>query len=290
MKTFRAIFLILLFLAMGALAVFYFFTHDIPVIESSGMIGKKERDLIITAAILMLIVVIPVFILTLFIAIKYRETNTKAVHAPDWEHNNIAEVCWWGVPLVIIVILAVITYKSSHELNPFKPIVNGKRPIKIQVIALQWKWLFIYPEEGIATINYVQFPEQTPLDFEISADAPMNSFWIPALGGMIYAMPAMRSQLHLIANHVGTFRGVSANISGSGFAGMTFTAKSTTKQEFDSWVQSVKSSSKHLGIYEYNHQLVPPSEYVPIAYYTLAQDDLFDQILMKYSPPKAVGH
>ena len=165
----------------------------------------------------------------------------KAKHAPDWEHNYIAEYCWWGVPIVIIVILAVTTWKSSHDLNPFKPIESEKKPLAIQVVALHWKWLFIYPEQGIATVNFVQFPEKTPINFEITSDAPMNSFWIPQLGGQIYAMPAMRSKLHLIANEIGSFRGVSANISGKGFAGMTFTAKSSSEEDFDAWVQSGKT-------------------------------------------------
>jgi cytochrome o ubiquinol oxidase subunit II len=283
-KTFKIVIITLLLIGAAAASAVFICTHDIAVLNPRGMIGKKESDLIITASLLMLIVVIPVFILTWFFAWRYRESNVKAKHTPDWEHNTIAEYCWWGVPLVIIVILASITWKSSHELNPFKPIVTGKKPIEIQVVALDWKWLFIYPEQGIATVNFVQFPEQTPIDFEITSDAPMNSFWIPQLGGQIYAMPAMRSRLHLIANETGSFRGVSANISGEGFAGMTFIAKSSTEEEFDAWVDSVRGSSNHLGMDEY-HQLVVPSSYNPVAFYVLSQGDLFDRILMKYMAP-----
>ena len=224
-RTFKIAILSLLFLAFVIAGVFFISTHNIAVLEPKGFIGIKERDLIITALLLMLIVVIPVFLFALFFAWKYRESNSKARHAPDWEHNYIAEYCWWGVPFLLIIILGVITWKSSHELNPFRPIQSDVKPIKIQVVALQWKWLFIYPEQNIATVNYVEFPEKTPINFEITADAPMNSFWIPQLGGQIYAMPAMRSKLHLIANEEGTFRGCSSNISGKGFAGMVFTAK-----------------------------------------------------------------
>lgn len=289
MKTaFKVALLILLFLGFTAITTFFIITHDIPVLNPKGVIGKKECDLIITASLLMLIVVIPVFILTWFFAWRYRESNVKAKHAPDWEHNNIAEYCWWGVPLIIIAVLAVITWKSSHELNPFKPIETGKKPLVIQVVALQWKWLFIYPEQEIATINFVQFPEQTPLNFEITSDAPMNSFWIPQLGGQIYAMPAMRTKLHLIANEPGTFRGASANLSGEGFAGMAFTAKASSQEEFDHWVQSVKTSQKHLTIDEYN-QLVEPSEYHPMTTYVLMQEQLFEQILMKYMMPPSTA-
>ena len=235
-KIFKILIVVLLLLGVGALTALYISNNAIPVLEPKGMIGERESELLITASLLMLIVVIPVLVLTLAFAWKYRESNTKAKHAPDWEHNYIAEYCWWGVPVVIIVILAITTWKSSHELNPFKPIASDKKPISIQVIALDWKWLFIYPEQGIATVNFVQFPEKTPVNFEITSDAPMNSFWIPQLGGQIYAMPAMRSKLHLIATEPGSFRGVSANISGRGFAGMRFTAKSSSDEEFDQWV------------------------------------------------------
>ncbi len=283
--TFRAVILVLLFLGAIALAGLYISTHSIAVLDPKGIIGMKERDLITTASLLMLIVVVPVFILTLAFAWKYRANNHKARHEPDWEHNYIAEYCWWGVPLVVIVILSVITWKSSHELNPFKPIVSDQKTLKIQVVALNWKWLFIYPEQGIATVNFVQFPEKTPIYFEITADAPMNSFWIPQLGGQIYAMPAMRSKLYLMANEIGSFRGASANISGTGFAGMKFIAKSCSQADFDQWVQSVKQSPKRLNLEEYNH-LVEPSQYDPVSYYVLGKADLFDYIMMKYMMPE----
>ena len=204
-KTFKIVLIALLCLGTLALTALYISQNSIDVLEPQGMIGEKERELIITASLLMLIVVVPVFILTWFFAWKYR-AGRQSKHEPDWEHNYIAEYCWWGVPIIIIAILAVDTWKSSHELNPFKPIENGTKPITIQVVSLDWKWLFLYPEQGIATINYVQFPEKTPINFAITSDAPMNSFWIPKLGGQIYAMPGMRSKLHLIANESGSYQ------------------------------------------------------------------------------------
>src|ERR1700722_938475 len=281
---FKVALIILLFLAACATDAMYLTSHSIAVLDPRGIIGEKERDLIITACLLMLIVVIPVFALTLAFAWIYRENNPKAQHLPDWEHNYIAEYCWWGVPVFIIAILAVITWKSSHELNPFKPIASEKKTITIQAVALQWKWLFIYPEEGIAAINFVQFPEKTPVHFEITSDAPMNSFWIPQLGGQIYAMPAMRSSLYLIANEQGDFRGCSANISGAGFAGMKFIAKSSSEEEFAKWVESVKQSAKILNLDEYQ-LLLTPTEYAPVSYYAPVQQGLFDQIIMKYMSP-----
>lgn len=283
-KAFKITILVLLLLAAVSFTVFYIKTHTIAVLEPSGFVGAKEADLIITSSLLMLIVVIPVFILTWIFAWRYREGNPKAKHTPDWEHNTIAEYCWWGVPLVIIVILAVIAFKSSYELNPFQPLESKKKPLVIQVVALEWKWLFIYPEQGIASVNLVQFPAETPINFEITADAPMNSFWIPQLGGQIYAMPAMRTKLHLIANEEGRFRGVSANLSGDGFAGMTFTAVATSEEAFQTWVSSVAQSSKSLGSAEYE-RLLEKSQYDPVSLYRLTEPKLFDKILMKYMVP-----
>lgn len=281
-RAFKVIIITLLILAVVALTVYFVSSHNIPILEPKGLISMKERELIITCSALMLIVVIPVLVLSVVFAWKYRE-GKGSKHTPDWEHNNIAECCWWGIPVVIIIILAVITWKTSHDLNPFKPIENGKKPIEIQAVALNWKWLFIYPEQGTATVNYVQFPEQTPIDFVITADASMNAFWIPQLGGQIYAMPAMRTTLHLLANEPGEFEGRSSNISGKGFAGMVFKAVSSSEQDFDSWVEQVKGSEKELTWGEYR-DLVEPSEYNPVEVYGKVKNQLFDQILMQYMP------
>ncbi|MGA8165606.1 MAG: ubiquinol oxidase subunit II [Waddliaceae bacterium] len=275
---------VLLPLASIALGAWYISTHNIEVLNPKGMIGMKEREVLTIATLLMLIVVIPVLILTLAFPWKYRAGNLLAKYSPNWDRSPIAESLWWGIPLAIIAIMAAIVWKSSHELNPFKPIETDKKPLTIQVVALDWKWLFLYPEQGIASVNFIQFPEKTPINFEITADAPMNSFWIPQLGGQIYAMPAMRSRLHLIANEKGRFRGSSANISGKGFAGMTFTAESTSQEDFDHWVAYIQQSLNYLGFEDYE-QLAKPSEYDPVAFYLLAQDDLFDRIVEKYRTP-----
>ena len=191
--------------------------HTIDVLVPKGTIAKKELDLLVTATLLMLIVVIPVFVLTFTIAWKYRASNTKAKYTPDWDHNRAIETVWWAIPFVLILILSVITWQSSHELDPFKPLASSKQPITIQVVALQWKWLFIYPEQHIATVNYVQFPVDTPVNFVITSDAPMNSFWIPQLGGQIYAMAGMSTQLHLMATDPGSYNGSSVTPQRTGF-------------------------------------------------------------------------
>lgn len=283
MKKLKVALIVVLLLIVAALTALYIYNNNIAVLNPKGFISVQQRELIIITSLLMLIVVVPVFILTFVITRKYRASNTKSKYDPNWGHSNLAEILWWGVPTVIIVLLAIVTWKTTHELNPFNPIETDKKPLKIQAVALNWKWLFIYPEQGVASINYVQFPAGIPLNFEITADAPMNSFWIPQLGGQIYAMPAMRTQLHLLANEPGTFRGSSANLSGKGFAGMVFTAKSTSEEEFNDWVEAVKRSSGQLDLNEYN-QLVEPSEYNPVTTYVLRKSDLFDYIIMKYTP------
>jgi len=275
----------LLLLAITALAFLYVGTHQVAVLDPKGLIAVKQRKLFITSSLLMLIVVIPVMVMTLLFSWKYSAYNKKAKYSPDWEHSSLAETLWWGVPFLIIIVLAIITWFSSHELNPFKPIENGKKPLTIQAVALQWKWLFIYPEQGIATINFIQFPKEIPINFEISGDAPMNAFWIPQLGGQIYAMPSMRTKLHLIAHEIGEYRGSSSNFSGKGFAGMTFIAKASSEEDFTKWAQKAKTAPALLSMQEFN-RLVAPTEYVPVTYYRLADTRLFDQIVAKYDPPK----
>ena len=274
----------LLFLGVIAFLWSFLSTQHMPVLDPKGVIAISQRKLLFDATRIMLIVVIPVFVLMLAFAWKYRAGNSKAKYTPDWAHSYVAESLWWGIPCLIIIWLAVLTWTSSHALDPFKPLESSKQPVHIQVVALDWKWLFIYPDQGIATVNFVQFPENTPVNFEITSDAPMNSFWIPALGGQIYAMPGMRTELHLMANENGTFRGGSSNFSGVGFAGMTFTAKATSLTEFNQWVQSVKGSKASLDKMTY-HELAKPSKNNPVAFYLLKQPKLFDQIIMKYKMP-----
>jgi cytochrome o ubiquinol oxidase subunit 2 len=282
----KAIVLLLLFAAAGALIFSYFHTHDIAVLSPKGTIGSKERSLIIEATLLMLIVVIPVYIMTFMIAWKYRAGNKKAKYQPDWDRNNMLEFLWWAIPGFIIMVLAVITFRSSHELDPFKQLSSSKPPMTIQVVALDWKWLFIYPQQNIASVNLAEFPAGTPVDFEITSDAPMNSFWIPQLGGQIYAMSGMRTHLHLVADNPGSFRGVSANISGKGFAGMNFIAKSTTEADFNSWVRTVKDKPAKLNSISYA-ELSKPSQNNPVAYFSSIQAGLYDRIILKFLVPTA---
>ncbi len=276
-------FIIGLFLFTGLFALIFYIAsqHNIDVLNPQGIIASKQRDLLFIATLLMLIVVIPVFALTFFIVWRYHENNQKATYRPNWGHSRILETIWWLIPFLIIVVLAIITWKSSHELDPYKPLESHKKPVKVQVIALQWKWLFIYPDQRIATINYLRIPEKTPINFKITADAPMNSFWIPSLGGQVYAMAGMSTKLHLQADSKGTYNGVSANISGKGFAGMKFKVDSTSDADFNQWVNETKRLSGKLDMANYE-KLVEPSENQPMQLFSLKQTDLYDRVVMKY--------
>lgn len=257
----------------------------VAVLDPKGSIAQSQFDLIIFTTILSLVVIIPVFVMTFYIVWKYRAGNKKAAYNPDWDHSRTAEIIWWGVPLALITVLAVITWITSHSLDPYRPLESAQKPITIQVIALDWKWLFIYPEQDIASVNYIQIPEDTPINFELTADAPMNSFWIPQLGGQVYAMAGMKTKLHLLASEPGEYRGSSANISGEGFAGMKFTAKATSETDFEAWIQSVKASSAILDRASYD-DLAKPSRDNPVIYYSSHDRQLYDTVMMKYMMPQ----
>lgn len=270
---------------LGVAGAWMLFNSDaIAVLDPKGVIASQQRDLLIVVTVLTLIIIIPVFVLTFWIAWKFRAGNTKAEYAPEWDKDIRLESLWWGIPLIIIAILSGIIWTSSHALDPYKPLVADKEPLTINVVALEWKWLFLYPEQNIATVNYMQFPEDTPVNLRNTADAPMNSLWIPQLGGQIYAMSGMVTKLHLMANETGLYQGVSANISGEGFSGMNFVAAASTQAEFDTWVQSVKQSAGHLSLEEYR-KLAEPSKNVQPVYYGSYQEGLYDTIVMKYMRP-----
>ncbi len=275
---------IFLSIATAVALVLFFQGSNFAVLNPQGSIASQQRDLIIISTLVMLVVVLPVFFLTFFIAYRYREGNTKAKYSPNMDGNRAAETIWWTVPLAIIVVLAGIIWKSSHDLDPFKPVVAQKKPITVQVVALEWKWLFIYPEYNIATVNYLQFPEDTPINFRLTSDAPMNSFWIPQLGGQIYAMAGMETQLHLLADKQGEYVGQSANLSGDGFAGMKFKTVASSEKDFELWVDAVRLAPRDLTFDEY-HTLAEPSKSEPPKYYASKEKDLFKTVIAKYLSP-----
>lgn len=255
---------------------------SMPVVDTRGVVGDAQRDLLYFVVAMMLLVVIPVFFLLFFIAIRYRETNKKATYLPDWASNKKLEAIWWGVPILLITVLSVVTWNSSHSLDPYKPLASNKTSLQVQVVALQWKWLFIYPDHNVAAVGEFAMPIDRPVEFTITSDAPMNSFWIPQLGGQVYAMAGMSTKLHLDANKVGDYRGSSANLSGEGHASMTFTARAMTEDDFDNWIQQAKRSSSFLDATKYE-ALRQPSKRDAVAHYVLEDPSLYDSIVTRYS-------
>lgn len=276
--------LVLILVALGLLLLYLSHT-TVAILSPRGPIAYQERRLIIFGLLLSLVVIVPVFSMAALIGWRYRETNTRATYKPDWDHSWIAETVWWGIPALLITILSVVAWNSSHSLDPARPLSGGGAPpLTIQVVALDWKWLFIYPQQHVAAVNTVEFPVGAPVDFQITSDAPMNSFWIPQLGGQIYAMPGMVTQLHLMASAAGSFYGASANISGRGFADMHFTARALSDRGFTQWVAAAKRSPHRLNSLAYQRLARPSVNNLP-AVYALEQTSLFDAVVSKYMTP-----
>ena len=257
------------------------------VLQPSGDVAIQQRDLLIVSTVLMLLIIIPVMALVVLFAWRYRASNTKAEYHPEWDHSTKLELIIWSVPLLIIICLGAITWMSTHLLDPYRPlgrlsssqsVSQSVKPLEIDVVALDWKWLFIYPEYGIATVNEMAAPTNRPINFRITSAAVMNSFYIPALAGQIYAMPGMETKLHAVMNKDGDYAGFSANYSGAGFSGMHFTFHSKPEVQFNQWVDAVKSSPAYLDHPTYM-QLALPTENQPVIRYSKVDSDLYPAIL-----------
>jgi cytochrome o ubiquinol oxidase subunit 2 len=274
-----------LFVGLVIIAALIFVTQgrDMPVLDTHGLIADQERNLIILTTGIGVVVVVPVFIMLFSIAWRYRAGNTKAKYEPEFESHRGLEALWWGIPCLIILVLAAITVVSTHALDPYKSLDSQKEPVKIQVISMEWKWLFIYEDKGVATLNYMNIPEGTPIELTITSDAPMNSLWIPALAGQVYAMTGMSTKLHLVANSTGTYRGSSANISGEGFADMNFKVNSLSENDFNAWLKTSANSKDLLTTDAYN-KLSKQSHNNPETTYALMNATLYNEVIMKYMP------
>ncbi|GAA4098816.1 ubiquinol oxidase subunit II [Zhongshania borealis] len=266
---------------------------DTVVMSPSGDIAAQQAKLIVWATILMLIVVVPVIVLTLLFAWRYRASNKEATYTPDWDHSTNLELVIWAAPLAIIIALGALTWVSTHQLDPYRPldridegrpVPEGVEPLIVEVVAMDWKWLFFYPEYGIAAVNQLAAPVDRPIKFKITATTMMNSFYIPALAGQIYAMGGMETQLHAVINEAGSYDGFSANYSGAGFNGMRFKFLGMPEIEFDEWVSKVKTDGDVLSRSVYT-ELAEPSEYNPVQYYREVAPELYDAILNRCVEP-----
>ncbi|NNG21537.1 ubiquinol oxidase subunit II [Telluria aromaticivorans] len=256
------------------------------VMNPNGDIARQQADLITVSVLLMLIIVVPVMILIVLFAWRYRK-SANAKYEPDWDHSTKLELVIWGAPLLIIIVLGLITWVSTHKLDPYRPldridanrpIAASTKPIEVQVVALDWKWLFIYPEQGIASVNELVTPIDTPIRFKITASTVMNAFYIPTLAGMIYAMPSMETTLNAVLNKTGDYEGRSTNFSGEGFSHMKFGYKGVTAAEFDAWVAKMKANPVALNRADYL-ELEKPTSREPVRHYGSVEPALFNRIL-----------
>lgn len=256
---------------------------DFVTLYPAGDIAAQQGGLIIISTVLMLLIIVPVMVLTVFFAWKYREGNNPADYSPDWNHSTYLELVIWAAPLLIIICLGAVTWMWTHLLDPYRPLdrlahdrpVAGElKPLEIEVAALDWKWLFIYPEQGIATVNEMAAPVDRPIQFRLTAASVMNAFYVPAMAGMIYAMPGMQTTLHGVINKPGSYAGFSANYSGDGFSGMRFTFLGVDQGGFDQWVASAKASGQALDRATYL-ALAKPSENEAVRRYASVEPQLF---------------
>jgi len=269
---------------------------DTVVLNPSGDIAARQADLVVVSTVLMLLIIVPVIVLTLSFAWYYRQSNKEATYTPDWDHSIPLELVIWAAPLLIIIALGAVTWISTHTLDPYRQlkVIDSERaipvqtkPLTVQVVALDWKWLFVYPEQGIAVVNEMAAPVDVPIDFQITSESVMNSFFIPALAGQIYAMPGMQTQLHAVINRPGTYEGFSANYSGAGFSGMSFRFYGMGAEDFDRWVQQNKDAGGALDRDQYL-ALRRPSEREPVRRYATVAPGLYEAILNRCVEPGAI--
>ena len=257
------------------------------VLNPAGDVAAQQGQLVITATLLMLVLIVPVIALTLFFAWKYRQGNTEAEYDPEWHHSTKLELVIWSVPLAIIIILGALTWVTTHKLDPYRPLDRidaqrpvpaGLKPLEVQVVAMDWKWLFVYPEQGIALVNELAAPVDRPIHFKLTATSTMNAFYVPDLAGMVYAMPGMQTELHGVINKAGVFPGLASHNSGAGFSGMTFKFHGLSDAGFAQWVQQAQAEGKTLDKSTYL-QLAKPSERDPVQRFARVDADLYDRVL-----------
>ncbi len=279
----------LFFITLLLIPIVAMYRDDVFVlINSNGQLGRQQSLLIMLAFFLMLLVVIPTLIMAVWFPFWYRESNKHAEYLPKWNHSNTIEFFAWGVPIAIVSVLAVTAYKTSHSMDPRQSLLgkyeNTKdREITIQAVAMDWKWVFFYPEEDIATVNEIAIPVNTPIKFIITSDTVMNSFFIPELGSQLYAMGGMENRLHLIADKEKLMRGISANYSGFGFSGMKFDVHSVSDEKYDAWIGKVKSAEQVFDQNAYQRLRGKQTKDHPVEHFAdVVDNDQFNNIIRKY--------
>jgi cytochrome o ubiquinol oxidase subunit 2 len=257
------------------------------LLDPVGPVGSAEKQILINSTAIMLAIIIPTMIATVAFAWWFRRGNSKAVYRPDWEYSGAVEMVVWAIPALTIMLLGGIAWIGSHDLEPSKPLKSANPAINVEVVSLDWKWLFIYPDQGIATVNQLVVPAGTPVSFRLTSATVWNSFFVPQMGTMIYTMPRMTTRLNLQADRPGVYDGLSSHFSGDGFPGMEFKVQAVPAEQFTAWAQSAHGSALKLDGAGYA-ELSKPSSYVkPMTYGTVAPG-LFDAIVANRTPPNPV--
>ncbi len=254
------------------------------VLDPVGPVGGDDAQIFIDALLIMLVIVIPTILLAFWMAWRYRASNTKAEYLPYWSYSGRIEAVVWSIPILTILFIGGVIWIGSYKLDPFRPLPSKTPPLEVQVVSLDWKWLFIYPQEGIATVNQLVVPAGRPVHFSITSASVFNAFFIPRMGSMIYAMPGMVSQLNLQADRPATLFGVSSHFSGDGFSDMQFQVKSVAPADFATWAQSAHSGGPVLDKAAYT-ALAQQSQHVAPATYGGVEPQLFHAIAMQTTPP-----
>jgi len=253
------------------------------ILDPVGPVGSAEKTILINSTAIMLAIIIPTMIATVAVAWWFRRGNEKAVYRPDWEYSGAIELVVWAIPAMTIMLLGGIAWIGSHQLDPAKPLKSDKAPINVQVVSLDWKWLFIYPDQHIATVNQLVIPAGTPVNFRLTSATVWNTFFVPQMGSMIYTMPRMAVRLNLQADRIGVFPGRSAHFSGDGFPGMEFNVHSVPPAQFAAWTQAAHAGSQVLDARAYA-QLSKPTSYVKPMTYSNVAPGLFDAIVTGRAP------
>jgi cytochrome o ubiquinol oxidase subunit 2 len=257
------------------------------IFDPVGPVAAQEKQLLINSTAIMLAIIIPTMIATVGVAWWFRRGNTKATYRPDWEYSGAVEMVVWGIPILTVMLLGGIAWIGSHDLEPSKPLKSDKPPLNVEVVSLDWKWLFIYPDQGIATVNQLVVPAGTPVSYRLTSATVWNVFWVPQMGTMIYTMPRMTTRLNLQADKPGSFTGVSGHFSGDGFPGMQFQVQSLPPDQFAMWAQGARGQGPMLDGRSYA-ELSKPSSYVKPMTYGAVAPALFDSIVANRVPPNPV--
>src|SRR6476661_430876 len=253
------------------------------ILDPAGPVGSAEKQILINSTAIMLAIIIPTMIATVGFAWWFRRGNAKATYRPDWEYSGAIEMVVWAIPLLTIMLLGGIAWIGSHDLEPSKPLKSAAVPLKVEVVSLDWKWLFIYPDQGIATVNQLVVPAGTPVSFRLTSATVWNVFWVPQMGTMIYTMPRMTTRLNLKADRPGVYDGISSHFSGDGFSGMQFKVQALPEDQFAMWAQGSRGQGPALDGAAYA-ELSRPSSYVKPMTYGSVAPNLYDAIVANTGP------